>query len=124
MPYSEGDGNAQARLRAFRQELTRLGWSESGAVRYDVRWTTDNMEQVRIAAASLVELKPDVIVCTGDRVVAVLRQLTRSVPVVAIASDLAGSGFVEGLARPGGNVTGFSVLLVPAVFRLATCAPG
>jgi ABC-type uncharacterized transport system substrate-binding protein len=109
MPYPEGDVNAQARVQAFRQELTRLGWPESG-VRYDVRFTTDNMDQVRTAAASLVALKPDVIACVGDRVVAVLRQLTRSVPVVAIASDLAGSGFVEGLARPGGNVTGFSVI--------------
>jgi putative tryptophan/tyrosine transport system substrate-binding protein len=109
MPYPEGDVNAQARVQVFRQELTRLGWPESG-VRYDVRFTTDNMDQVRTAAASLVAIKPDVIVCVGDRVVAVLRQLTRSVPVVAIASDLAGSGFVEGLARPGGNVTGFSVI--------------
>ena len=95
MPYPEGDVNAQARVQVFRQELTRLGWPESG-VRYDVRFTTDNMDQVRTAAASLVAIKPDVIVCGGDRVVAVLRQLTRSVPVVAIASDLAGSGFVEG----------------------------
>ena len=53
MPYPEGDVNAQARVQAFRQELTRLGWPESG-VRYDVRLTTDNMDQVRTAASSLV----------------------------------------------------------------------
>jgi putative ABC transport system substrate-binding protein len=110
IPYPESDATAQARVRAFRQELTRLGWPEGGAVQFDVRWTTDNMDHVRVAAANLVGLKPDVIVSFTDRVIPVLTQLTRSIPIVAVASDLAGSGFVESLARPGGNVTGFSLI--------------
>jgi putative tryptophan/tyrosine transport system substrate-binding protein len=109
-PYAEDDENARARLRIFRQELARLGWSEGRDLQLEVRWTTDNMDRVRAEAASLVQAKPDVIACNGDRVVAVLRQLTRSIPIVATASELAGSGFVESLARPGANVTGFSVI--------------
>jgi putative ABC transport system substrate-binding protein len=109
MPYPEDDDNAQTRVRAFRQELARLGWSEGRDVRLDVRWITDNMDRVRAEAADLVRSQPDVIASSGDRVIAVLRRLTSSIPIVAIASDLAGSGFVESLARPGANVTGFSV---------------
>jgi putative ABC transport system substrate-binding protein len=67
------------------------------------------MDLVRAAAANLVELKPDVIVSSGDRVISILLQFTRSIPIVAVASDLAASGFVESLRRPGGNLTGFSV---------------
>jgi putative tryptophan/tyrosine transport system substrate-binding protein len=110
IPYPEDNEIARARLRVFRQELARLGWSEGRDVQLDVRWTTDNMDRVRAEAASLVRTKPDVIACNGDRVVTVFRQLTNSVPIVAVATDLAGSGFVESLARPGANVTGFSVI--------------
>jgi putative tryptophan/tyrosine transport system substrate-binding protein len=109
-PYPESDTLAKTRVRAFRQELTKHGWSEGSDVKFDERWTTDDMDRVRAAAASLVELQPDVIACSGDRVVSVLRQLTRSIPIVAVGSDLAGSGFADSLARPGGNVTGFSVI--------------
>jgi putative ABC transport system substrate-binding protein len=109
-PYPEDDTLAKARVRAFRQELTKHGWSEGSDVKFDERWTTDDMDRVRAAAASLVELQPDVIASSGDRVVSVLRQLTRSIPIVAVGSDLAGSGFAGSLARPGGNVTGFSVI--------------
>src|SRR6516165_9283369 len=110
MPYPENDEKAQTRVRAFRQELTRLGWSEGRDLRFDVRWTTDNMDRVRAEAADLVRSQPDVIASTGDRVISVLTQLTSSIPIVAIASELAGSGFVESLSRPGANVTGFSVI--------------
>ncbi len=109
MPFPENDPEMRASVQAFRQELAKLGWSEGGSVKFDERWSTDNMDLVRAAAASLVELKPDVIVSAGDRVIPVLTHLTRSIPIVATGSDLAGSGFVESVARPGGNVTGFSV---------------
>ena len=128
IPYPESDVNGQARVRAFRQELTRLGWPEGGAVQFDVRWTTDNMDHVQVAAANLVALRPDVIFSVGDRVLGVLTQLTRSIPIVAVASDLAGSGFAESLARPGGNVTGFSVIeftiIGKMVETLRRIAPG
>jgi putative tryptophan/tyrosine transport system substrate-binding protein len=109
-PYREDDEMAQARFRVFREELTKLGWSEGRDLRFDARWTTDDMDHVRAEAANLVRAKPDVIACGGDRVVAVLKQLTSSIPIVATASELAGSGFVESLARPGANVTGFSTI--------------
>jgi putative ABC transport system substrate-binding protein len=110
MPFPESDAETQTRLRACRQELAKLGWSEGRNVQFDERLTTDNMDLVRAAAANLVDLNSDVIVSAGDRVISILTQLTRSIPIVALASDLAGSGFVESVARPGGNVTGFSVI--------------
>ena len=128
MPFSESNARVQARVRAFRQELAKLGWAEGSNVQFDVRWTTDEMDLVRAAAADLVWLKPDVIVTAGDRVIPVLAQLTRSIPIVAAGSDLAGSGFVESLARPGGNVTGFSVIefsvVGKMVLTLKQMAPG
>jgi putative tryptophan/tyrosine transport system substrate-binding protein len=108
-PYPASDAESQIRVRAFREELTKLGWSDGSNVKFEERWTTDNMDLVRAAAANLVELKPDVIVSSGDRVIPILMQFTRSIPIVAAGSDLAGSGFVDSLSRPGGNVTGFSV---------------
>src|SRR5215472_7161729 len=87
MPFPESDAVQQTRFRAFRQELTKLGWSEGSDVQFDVRWTTDNMDLVRPAAADLLKLKPDVIASVGDRIIPVLTQLTRSIPIVAVASD-------------------------------------
>ena len=81
MPFSESNARVQARVRAFRQELAKLGWAEGSNVQFDVRWTTDEMDLVRAAAADLVWLKPDVIVTAGDRVIPVLAQLTRSIPI-------------------------------------------
>jgi putative ABC transport system substrate-binding protein len=128
MPYPESNVGAQARVHAFRQQLTELGWSEGGNVRFEARWATDNMDLVRVAARDLVELKPDVIVSAGDRVIPILTQLTRSIPIVAAGSDLAGSGFVESVARPGGNVTGFSTVEFSVVGKmletLKRIAPG
>jgi putative tryptophan/tyrosine transport system substrate-binding protein len=117
-PYPESDTLAKARVRAFRQGLAKHGWSEGSDVKFDERWTSDDMDRVRAAAANLVELQPDVIACSGDRVGSVLRRLTRSVPIVAVGSDLAGSGFADSLARPGGNVTGFSVFEFSVVGKM------
>jgi putative tryptophan/tyrosine transport system substrate-binding protein len=111
LPYPNGDAEIQARVQAFRQELKRLGWSD-GNVQFDERWSTnDNMDLMRADAANLVALNPDVIVTVGDRVIPILTKLTRSIPiVVAATSDPIASGAVESLARPGGNVTGFSLI--------------
>ena len=111
MPYPPTDTEWQARVGALRQELQRLGWTRGGNIEFDERWTTDNMDLVRANAANLVELKPDVIVAIGGRVVPVLIQLTHTVPIVLPgAVDAVGEGFIESLARPGGNVTGFSLM--------------
>jgi len=110
MPYPKSDAESQSYVRAFRQELARLGWSEGGNVQFDERWSTDNMDLVRTDAANLVALNPDVIVVVGDRVIPILTKLTRSIPiVVALTSDPIACA-VESLARPGRNVTGFSLI--------------
>jgi putative ABC transport system substrate-binding protein len=111
MPFPKSDAAIQARVREFRQGLSKLGWSEGGNVQFDERWSTDNMDVVRADAASLVELKPDVILIAGDRVIPVFTKLTSSIPiVVAGTSDPIASGAAESLARPGHNVTGFSLI--------------
>src|SRR5262252_4958784 len=75
---------------------------------FDERWTSDNMDLIRSAATNLVELNPDVILAAGARVVPILMELTRSIPIVTPSgSDLIERGYAGGLARPGGNVTGF-----------------
>jgi len=111
LPFPNDDAEVQARVQAFRQELAKLGWSEGSNVQFDERWSTDNVDLVRAEAATLVSLNPDVIVTLGDRVIPILTKLTRSIPiVVAATSDPIASGAVESLARPGGNVTGFSLI--------------
>jgi putative tryptophan/tyrosine transport system substrate-binding protein len=111
MPFLRSDAAVQAFVRVFRQELLRLGWSEGGNVQFDERWSTDNMDVVRADAANLVELKPDVILILGDRVIPVFMKLTNSIPIVVGAvSDPIASGAAESLARPGRNVTGFSLV--------------
>jgi putative ABC transport system substrate-binding protein len=109
MPYAEGDAELGARVRELRQELARLGWTEGNNVQFDERWTTDNMDRVRANAVSLIALNPDVVVALGGRVVPILLQLSRSIPIVLPSSiDPVGIGWAESLARPGGNVTGFT----------------
>jgi putative ABC transport system substrate-binding protein len=110
IPFPKSDAVFQARVREFRQELSRLGWREDGNVQFDERWSTDNMDVVRVDAASLVELNPDVILTSSDRVISVLTKLTSSIPIVVVlTSDPIASGAAESLARPGRNVTGFSL---------------
>ena len=82
MPYPPNDTVWQSRVGALRQELQRLGWTRGGNIEFDERWTTDNMDLVRANAANLVELKPDAIVAIGGRVIPVLMQLTRTVPII------------------------------------------
>jgi ABC-type uncharacterized transport system substrate-binding protein len=109
MPYAKGDAEWAARVFAFKQELAKLGWTDGGNIAFDERWTTDNMDRVRAEAASLVASNPDIIVTTGGRVVPVFMRLTRTIPMVLpSASDPIGVGYAQSLARPGGNVTGFT----------------
>ena len=111
MPFPKTDSEYEIRVRAFRQELTKLGWTEGGNVQFDERWTTDNMDRVRAEAASLMASKPDAVMAGGGRVIPILMQLSRSIPIVVpTASDPVGVGWVESLARPGGNVTGFTFI--------------
>jgi putative ABC transport system substrate-binding protein len=96
-------------LATFRQALQKLGWIEGRTVLIDTRWAGGDPDRARKYAAELVALKPDVILANGGSIVGLLLQETRSVPVVfTITPDPVGAGFVESLARPGGNATGFT----------------
>ena len=75
MPYPKGDSENEARIRAFKQELARLGWTEGGNIQFDEHWTADNMDRVRAEAAALVASNPNIIVTTGGRVVPVFMRL-------------------------------------------------
>src|ERR1700674_921180 len=109
MPYPPSNMVMQTRVQALREELRNRGWTAGGSVQFDERWTTDNMDLIRAAAANLLELKPDVVVAVGGRVIPVLMQLTRSIPIIVPGgSNPVQRGWAESLARPGGNVTGFS----------------
>ncbi len=102
------DPEGQARITAFRQGLQKLGWTEGQNVRIDVRWAAGDAALERKFAAELAALAPDVILATASPTVAALQAVTRTVPIVfAHTVDPVGAGFVDSLARPGGNATGF-----------------
>ena len=108
MSTAADDREGQARIAAFRQGLQKLGWIEGQNVRLDIRWGGGNADLDRRFAAELVALTPDVILATASSTVAALQGATRTVPVVfAHAVDPVAAGFVDSLARPGGNATGF-----------------
>jgi putative ABC transport system substrate-binding protein len=99
---------SQARLAAFMQGLQELGWAVGRNMRIDYRWSPGDVARLRKDATELVALHPEVILAGVGGTVAVLHQLTRTVPVVMTQSiDPVGNGFVDSLARPGGNITGF-----------------
>ena len=109
MTLAADDPEGQARVAAFRQGLQQLGWTGGHDVQIETRWATSNIE-ARKHAAELVALAPDLILATGSPTVAALQQATRSVPIVFVnVADPVGAGFVDGLARPGGNITGFAL---------------
>jgi putative tryptophan/tyrosine transport system substrate-binding protein len=111
MPYLPTNAEMQTRVRAFREELRKRGWAAGVNAQFDERWTTDNMDLIRSAATNLVELNPDVIFGAGARVVPILMELTRSIPIVTpSSSDAVERGYAGSVARPGGNVTGFAAI--------------
>jgi putative ABC transport system substrate-binding protein len=111
MASTADDPDFQARIMAFLQGLQQLGWADGRNVRIDTRWATTKPDDIRRHAAELAALAPDVILAgTGTATVAPLLQATRTVPIVfAVVIDPVGAGFVETLARPGGNATGFTI---------------
>src|SRR5262245_61165065 len=109
MPYAASDPQVQTRNAAFLQGLQQLGWAVGTNVQIDYRWSAGNEDDTRKYAAELVALAPDVIFASGSAAVGPLRRATRTVPIVFAATpDPVGAGFVESLARPGGNITGFT----------------
>jgi putative ABC transport system substrate-binding protein len=104
---SENDPEYQTALAGFREALQQLGWTEGRNVQIDYRWAADDPGLRRTFAKELVASQPDVIVERGTPVLAALLQETHTIPIVFVTvSDPVGSGFVQSLARPGGNVTG------------------
>ena len=103
-PYAAADPEGQARTSAFINTLQGFGWTDARNPRIEVRWFAGNVERAKADAAELVGLAPDVIVVGSNPGLAVLRLLTRTIPVVFTqVSDPIDSGFVSGLARPGGT---------------------
>jgi putative ABC transport system substrate-binding protein len=110
MNLAADDPEAQRRVSAFVQALRELDWTDGRNVQIEYRWGGGDAGTFRKYAAELVALAPDVILATGTPVVEALQQVTRTVPIVFVTGiDPVGAGFVESLARPGGNSTGFTL---------------
>jgi putative tryptophan/tyrosine transport system substrate-binding protein len=108
MPAAADDEEFRARIAAFLQGLALSGWTIGRNVRIDTRWAGVNAPDIRRHAAELVALAPDVILAHGTPATGPLLQVSRTVPIVFAAGvDPVGAGFVDSLARPGGNATGF-----------------
>jgi putative ABC transport system substrate-binding protein len=102
------DAEGQARVAVFVAGLRESGWTDGRNLRVDTRWGGGDADRIRRDAAELVALAPEVIFATSGTVLPALVQATRTVPIVFVqTADPVGSGFVDSLARPGGNVTGF-----------------
>ena len=109
MPYPANNAQAQARNAAFLQGLQQLGWIVGRNIQIDYRWSTGGAGDRRKDATELIALTPEVILTSGSSGMGALFEATRKVPIVfAIIADPVGSGYVDSLARPGGNATGFT----------------
>ena len=110
-PAPETDPDVQVRKTVVQQSLERRGWSIGRNLAIDYRWGVFDLERARRAGAELVSLSPDVILCAASPVVQALQEITHSVPIVFVAvAEPVAQGFVQSLAHPGGNTTGFSYL--------------
>jgi putative ABC transport system substrate-binding protein len=111
MAESEGDPQSQRRVVAFQDGLSKLGWLVGRTVQIDYRWAAGDIERTKHASVELLGLAPDVIVATASTSAAAVQQVSRTVPIVFIGiSEPIAQGFVTSLARPGGNMTGFTNL--------------
>jgi putative ABC transport system substrate-binding protein len=109
MNYAEADPEGQVRLSALRDRLRTLGWVDSSNIRIESRWAAGKTDRMQAYATELVGLPADAIVVNSTPLLAVLRQLTRAIPIVFVqVADPVGSGFVTSYAQPGGNITGFT----------------
>jgi putative tryptophan/tyrosine transport system substrate-binding protein len=108
MAADEDDPQRKGWLSAFTQGLEDLGWTDGHNLRMDVRWAGENVDRMRILAKELADLQPDVIFSHTTPATAAVQHQTRTIPIVfTFVGDPVGEGFVAGLPRPGGNITGF-----------------
>jgi putative tryptophan/tyrosine transport system substrate-binding protein len=109
LAFSTDEPETRAGVAALRQGLQQAGWSEGDNLEIEIRWAEGDADRIRKNVAELVALAPDVVFALGSANVTRLLQESRTIPIVfAYAADPVGAGFVESLARPGGNATGFS----------------
>jgi putative tryptophan/tyrosine transport system substrate-binding protein len=109
MSTAADDTEGRARIAAFLGELQQLGWIDGRNARIDTRWGAGSADDIRKYAAELAALAPEVILATGSATLGPLLQATRAVPMVFVhVPDPVGAGFVDSLARPSGNATGFT----------------
>jgi putative ABC transport system substrate-binding protein len=109
MAFPEGDAEAKARIAALLQTLEGLGWVDGRNVRLDYRWTSADIDLMAIAAKELVELRPDLLIGITTPGTAALARATSTIPIIFMqVSDPVGSGLISTLAKPGGNITGFT----------------
>jgi putative tryptophan/tyrosine transport system substrate-binding protein len=116
MAYTENDSIAQSWLAAFRAALAKLGWTEGSNLRIELRWSAADADRMRTLAKELVDLRPNAIFGVTTPAIGALARETRTIPIVfAGVSDPVGAGYVESLAHPGGNITGFMTGNDPAL---------
>ena len=109
MAFAEDDREAMSLFDAFRRELRDLGWIEGKNVHIDVRWAGNDFSRMYSLAGELLSMEPDAIFATTSPSLTALRQRTRTIPIVfALIADAVDSGFVNSMAHPGGNITGFN----------------
>jgi putative tryptophan/tyrosine transport system substrate-binding protein len=109
--YAESDPAGQASVAAFREGLQQLGWTEGRNIHVEMRWAASDMALLQQFAKELVAMQPALILSANTLTTAALLQQTRTIPIIfANVADPVGAGFLASLARPGGNVTGFSNL--------------
>ena len=106
---SENDRESLARIAVLEESLVRLGWTVGRNIRIDYRWYGGDRERARTGAAELLALSPDAVVANANAATSAFHLASRSVPIVfTVVTDPVGEGFVQNLARPGGNITGFT----------------
>jgi putative ABC transport system substrate-binding protein len=111
LSVAESDAESQTRIAAFRQGFEELGWKDRQDVRIEYRWVAGNGDLIEQYTREIVALRPDVILANGTGVVVALQKITSTIPIVcAMVNDPVGLGFVKSLARPGGNITGFTYI--------------
>ena len=125
----EGDPEARARVTAFRQELETLGWKEGRNIEIVHRFSGADVARIQAYVTELVSTAPDLIVASSTPVITALKQATSTIPIIfALLNDPVGQGIVASLARPGGNITGFTYIDFPLIGKwlelLKEIAPG
>jgi putative tryptophan/tyrosine transport system substrate-binding protein len=109
MPVTENDADTREDVARLRSELQKLGWTEGRNIQTDYRWAGGDVDRMRMFAKELVELRPDVLFARSTPTTTALQRETRSIAIVfVVVSDPIGDGLVQSIARPGGNVTGFT----------------